>query len=164
VGPNIALLTGLADATGGKLQADPAQVFRDERTWVANSYPLTPALLALAALLLLADIAIRRIGLLRRKPEVEPTKEPAPVPAPVRPMPRTAPTVVMTREEEQRLLSRAPRIADDSAVAHGENVLNRRASRGDHVLGRSALRDEDDDPFPRVVKLPPRGRSREQDE
>ncbi len=148
LGPNLPLLTQLADGTGGKIQPDPTKVFRDSAIWVAGIIDLAPALLLLTALLFLADIAVRRL---------------APTSAPVRQAvtraaqnvrgrvaaARTAPTSPASAVTEpqarqlldRRIAARAP-VPDDRPAASAANPLSRRAAAPD-----------DDDPFPQVASL-----------
>ena len=57
---NIELLKEIARATGGVFDPAPAEVFAPQGETVPRTTPLWPGLLAAAALLLVADVAIRR--------------------------------------------------------------------------------------------------------
>ena len=61
LGPNLPLLTRLAEETGGKLQNDAGQVYRDAPSWVVGVKDIGPPLLLWAALLFLLDVAVRRL-------------------------------------------------------------------------------------------------------
>ncbi len=62
LGPNLPLLLSLAEGTGGRLQPDPARVFRDRVSAVLGDWSLAPLFLLLSALLLVGDIAVRRLA------------------------------------------------------------------------------------------------------
>ncbi len=63
---NPALLTALADVTGGQLLTTPAPVFRHDQAAVRRAREIGLPLLVLALLLLPLDVAVRRLGLRRR--------------------------------------------------------------------------------------------------
>ena len=158
LGPNLPLLLALADATGGKLQPDPAQVFRDRADAVLGDQNLAPLLVLLAALLLVADIAVRRLALhlpalarfaavqvpqMARQTSAKARVAASPSSAPV------APRLVAD------LLSRAVTTRAPSEMpAPGPNPLAR----------RSPPAADDENPFPQVAVLRPRPLSRRTDE
>ncbi len=147
LGPNLPLLLGLADATGGKLQPDAARVFANRAPAVLGDQSLAPLLLLLAALCLVADIAVRRLALalpalarfaavqaplLARQTAAKARTAAFPSPAPVAPRQVSD---LLTRSVTARAPSEIP--------APGPNPLARRAVEA----------DDDDDPFPQVASL-----------
>ena len=139
---NLPLLTELADETGGKIQSDPTQVFNDAPVWVAAVTDIGPALLLIAALLFLADIAVRRLairpkalqaGANARLKQAQ-TKLSSMVPAPV--------TRVPTPEMAGKLMTRAAGNKEEEPIRRPHDVLN-----------RSAAGQNDDNPFPQVASL-----------
>jgi len=58
---NHELLEEIAEITGGTYSPKPAEVFREPDTRVPRTTPLWPGLLAAAAVLLVVDVAIRRL-------------------------------------------------------------------------------------------------------
>lgn len=151
LGPDLPLLTRLAEATGGKIQPDPTRIFRDAPSWVVGVLDLAPALLLLSALLFLTDIAIRRLAIrpsqvrdgTRRTVEAAGTRLAALKNARA-PRVSSAPST----PQMERLLSRktASRAAvEDDAATTTERLLSRQASRAE---------DDGDNPFPQVASLP----------
>ena len=164
LGPNLPLLTQLAEGTGGKIQNDPAQVFRDAVSWVVGVRDIGPVLLALAALLFLLDVAVRR--LLLRPAAVRETAlagahtataraAAAWREAQARPTAASAPSTpqmdrLLTRKTSARTQD-TPGETDSQAASATQQLLSRRASR-------VADTDADDNPFPHVAALPPKPR------
>ncbi|MDR3707886.1 MAG: VWA domain-containing protein [Capsulimonadaceae bacterium] len=62
VPPNADLLRQISRATGGRFGPDPKTVFHNTRLWDVGDDPLMPSCLLLAALVLLLDIAWRRLA------------------------------------------------------------------------------------------------------
>ena len=159
LGPNLPLLTRLTEATGGKIQPDPARIFRDAPSWVVGVTDLAPTLLLLTALLFLADIAVRRLAI---RPEK--VREGA-----VRGIEAAQTRMATVRQERDAVLARqatasqprmdrllerktASRATTDQDMptttgtsSTTERLLNRRASRA---------ADAGDDDFPTVASLP----------
>ncbi len=160
LGPNLPLLTQLAEGTGGKIQNDPAQVYRDALSWVVGVRDIGPLLLALAALLFLVDVAVRRLLLrpaaVREKAlagaQTASARAAAWREAAARPTVTSAPST----PQMDRLLSRKtsvrtqdPQDAAETSSAT-QQLLSRRASR--------TAETDDDNPFPHVAALPPKPR------
>ena len=150
-GPNLPLLTRLAEGTGGKIQNDAAQVYRDAPSWVVGVKDIGPPLLLWAALLFLADIAVRR--LLLRPAKVRETVAAGAGAAAARAAayretlarPNALPsTPQMSKLLERKTTTRTASPDDGDSVAQ---LLNRRAARPT---------DDPDNPFPQVAALPPR--------
>ncbi len=160
LGPNLPLLTRLTEATGGKVQPDPSRIFRDAPSWVIGVSDLSPALLLLAALLFVVDIAVRRLAI---RPETvragaaqglaaaqaraaslrdERARQQRQRPAPSNP-------------QLERLLER--RTAARGADAEDDGPPGRPPGSTERLLNRQAARAADPtDDFPTVASLPRR--------
>ena len=151
LGPNLPLLTRLAEGTGGKIQNDAAQVYRDAPSWVVGVKDIGPPLLLWAALLFLTDIAVRRL-LIR--------------PAKVRDTVTAGAGAVAARAAAYRASAgklNAPPSTPQMSKLLERKTTTRTASADDgdtmtQLLNRRAARptDDADNPFPQVVALPPR--------
>ena len=151
LGPNLPLLTRLTEGTGGKVQNDPAQVYRDAPSWVVGVRDIGPLLLLWAALLFLADVAVRRL-LLRPSSVRETVKSGADtVGARVSALrdSRAQSARPLSTPQMNRLLERktARTSSDDADTTTTQQLLNRQASRAQST---------DDNPFPYVASLPPK--------
>ena len=152
LGPNLPLLTRLAEGTGGKLQPDAGQIYRDAPSWVVGVKDIGPPLLLFAALLFLLDVAVRRLMI--RPAKVRETVAAGAGAAAARAAayretvaarPGNLPsTPQMSKLLERKTSTRAPLEGDSDTMAQ---LLNRRAARST---------DEADNPFPQVASLPPR--------
>ncbi len=151
LGPNLPLLTRLAEGTGGKIQNDAAQIYRDAPSWVVGVKDIGPPLLLWAALLFLADIAVRR--LIIRPAKVRDTVAAgagavAARAAAYRDAPR--PSAQPSSPQMSKLLERktTTRTAQpEDAADTTRELLNRRAGRA---------QPDADNPFPYVASLPPK--------
>jgi len=152
LGPNLPLLTRLAEGTGGKIQNDAAQVYRDAPSWVVGVKDIGPPLLLWAALLFLADIAVRRLIIRPAKVRDTVTAGAGAVAARAAAYRETAtrPSAQPSTPQMSKLLERktTTRTAqpEDSADTTRE-LLNRRAGRA---------QPDPDNPFPYVASLPPK--------
>lgn len=146
LGPNLPLLTQMTDSTGGKIQTDPTQIFRDSLTWIAAVTDLSPALLLLTAFFFFADVAVRRLAV-RAPPRREALRRGADAvgaqtsnrygAAGQQPL-------TLTEQQAEQLLVRkvTSRSRDlDDITGASERVLSRRAAA------------PKDDPFPQVASL-----------
>ncbi len=150
LGPNLPLLTQLAEETGGVMQNNPERVFRDAPSWVVGTLALSPALLLLTALLFVGDIAARRLSL---------------SPKAVRAGAARGVNTVRARTQARAFAWKAAVGASPSPPvppAQTQTLLARRVSARapapetpETVLGRRAVRDmaDDDNPFPYVASL-----------
>ncbi len=152
LGPNLPLLTRLAEGTGGKIQNDAGQIYRDAPSWVVGVKDIGPPLLLWAALLFLADIAVRR--LLIRPAKVRDTvaanaqNVSARAAAYRETVAAAKPTAQPSSPQMSKLLERktSTRTAEGTGDADTtRQLLNRRAAR---------TPETSDDPFPQVVSLP----------
>jgi len=152
LGPNLPLLTRLTEGTGGKVQNDAAQIYRDAPSWVVGVRDIGPLLLLWAALLFLADVAIRRLVIRPSSVRESVTagaqtvgdKVAAYRDANARPAAQPS-TPQMNRLLERKTTARTATTEDDSTTT--QQLLNRRASRA---------QEPGDDPFPYVASLPPK--------
>jgi len=152
LGPNLPLLTRLAEGTGGKIQPDAAQVYRDTLSWVVGVKDIGPPLLLWAALLFLLDVAVRRLMI--RPAKVRETALAGAQTAAARAAAyretvtsrssNLLSTPQMSKLLERKTSARAPSEGDSDTMAQ---LLNRRAARPT---------DDTDNPFPQVAALPPR--------
>ena len=154
LGPNLPLLTRLAEETGGKIQNDAGQIYRDAPSWVVGVRDIGPPLLLWAALLFLADIAVRRLLIRPAKVRESVTAGAETVAARAAAYretitrPSALPsTPQMSKLLERKTTTRTPSADDGRAMTQ---LLNRRAARS---------ADDADNPFPQVASLPPRARS-----
>ena len=153
LGPNLPLLTRLTEGTGGKVQNDAAQIYRDAPSWVVGVRDIGPLLLLCAALLFLADVAIRRLVI--RPASVRETvttgaqtvgsKVAAYRDTKARPLAQPS-TPQMNRLLERKTTTRTASTPEDDPTTT-QQLLNRRASRA---------QEAGDDPFPYVASLPPK--------
>ena len=152
LGPNLPLLTRLTEGTGGRVQSDAAQIYRDAPSWVVGVRDIGPLLLLWAALLFLADVAIRRLVI--RPSSVRETvttgaqtvgsKVAAYRDANARPLAQPS-TPQMNRLLERKTTARPSPTEEEATTTR--QLLNRRATRA---------QETSDDAFPYVVSLPPR--------
>ena len=154
LGPNLPLLTRLAENTGGKIQSDPARIFRDAKSWVVGVRDIGPLLLLACALLFLTDIAIRRLIIRPSRVRDSVTLGAQSVGARVAALRDTSARTAQVPSTPQmnRLLERKTAARIDTAeetTTTTAQLLNRRASR---------VEDAEDNPFPYVVSLPPKAR------
>lgn len=168
LGPNLPLLMSLADVTGGRLQPDPARVFRDRAEAVLGDQSLAPVLLLLAACLLVGDIAVRRLALhlpaLGRFARVQVPQMARQTASKARAAAFPSPAPVATRQVadllSRPLASRAP--SEMPAPGYPAPAGSTPASA---PLARRAPPDDDDDnPFPQVASLRPRPAPRRTDD
>ncbi len=167
LGPNLPLLLALADATGGKLQPDPARVFRDRVSALLGDQSLAPLLLLLCGVLFVGDIAVRRLALALPVPAL---------PALARFAAVQVPTMARQGAGKARAAAFPPQAPAPVAPRQVDDLLSRPvtsrvpsempapgyASSG--PLARRALpADDDDNPFPQVASLRPRPASRRMD-
>jgi Ca-activated chloride channel family protein len=153
LGPNLPLLTRLTEGTGGKVQNDASQIYRDAPSWVVGVRDIGPLLLLWAAILFLADVAIRRLVI--RPLSVRETvttgaqtvgsKVAAYRDTKARPLAQPS-TPQMNRLLERKTTTRTASTPDDNDTTT-QQLLNRRASRAQEV---------GDDPFPYVASLLPK--------
>jgi Ca-activated chloride channel family protein len=152
LGPNLPLLTRLTEGTGGKVQNDAAQIYRDAPSWVVGVRDIGPLLLLWAALLFLADVAIRRLvirpALVRETVtsgvQTAGSRVAAYRDANARPAAQPS-TPQMNRLLERKTTARTATTEDEATTT--QQLLNRRASRA---------QEPGDDPFPYVASLPPK--------
>ena len=150
LGPNLPLLTRLAEGTGGKIQNDAAQIYRDAPSWVVGVKDIGPPLLLWAALLFLFDIAVRRLlirpGKVRDRVAVGAQAVAARAAAYRDAAPSTQPsTPQMSKLLERKTTTRTAALDDaDDAT---RQLLNRRAAR---------TPEDAENPFPYVASLPPK--------
>ena len=154
LGPNLPLLTRLAENTGGKIQTDPTQIFRDAKSWVVGVRDIGPLLLLLSALLFLVDVAIRRLVIRPASVRAGVTQGALTVGAKVAALRDTStrPGKLPSTPQMNRLLERktASRIVtSEETSTTTAQLFNRRASR---------VEDAEDNPFPYVVSLPPKAK------
>lgn len=137
LGPNLPLLTELSQATGGRLLGNPDQSFRAAPVRVISESALAPALLLLAGLIFLLDIAWRRLGWYFR--------------------PRAA--LEGLRAANGATGSSDAALVMDTAAGRPARTWKMAPLVDDDLLSRpaSARTNDEDDPFPFVVSLP-RGR------
>ena len=153
LGPNLPLLTRLAEGTGGKIQNDAAQIYRDAPSWVVGVRDIGPPLLLWAALLFLADIAVRRLIIRPAKVRSAVTAGAGAAlarAAAYRDAPK--PTALPSSPQMSKLLERktVTRTAQpEDAADTTRQLLNRRA-------GRAPV--DPDNPFPYVASLPPKSK------
>lgn len=154
LGPNMPLLTRLAENTGGKIQADPSRIFRDAKSWVVGVKDIGPVLLLICALLFLADVAIRRLLIRPSKVRESVTQGAQTVGAKVAALRDTSARIghIPSTPQMNRLLERK--------TATRINSLEETATTTSQLLNRRAARTEDaeDNPFPYVVSLPPKAK------
>jgi len=152
LGPNLPLLTRLAEGTGGKIQNDAAQIYRDAPSWVVGVKDIGPPLLLWAALLFLADIAVRRLiirpakvrdtvavgaqtvaarAAAYRETTAKPTMQPS------------SPQMSKLLERKTTTRTALPEDTDDTT----RQLLNRHAGR---------TQPDPENPFPYVASLPPK--------
>jgi hypothetical protein len=132
--PNTALLSDLSHATGGRYLESPEQVFHNTRLWNVGVDDLAPGCLVLAALLLLVDIAWRRMAWKMKRPKFMDGR-PADLPE--------APAV--ERQTSFGVIT-IPKRRESNELQPGyqaEEYLSRPAS--------TRIGDDDDDPFPYVA-------------
>jgi hypothetical protein len=157
IGPNLPLLTRLAEGTDGRLQVDPTRIFRDAPSWVVGKIDYAPLLLSLCALLFLADIAVRRLAF--RPQQV---KEAA-----VRGVEAAGGKLADYRRSRLPVTESAPQMARllERKTALRGPVVDEPVRSTDRLLGRRAASRvvDDDNPFPNVASLqrrpPPTGQS-----
>lgn len=150
LGPNLPLLTRLTEGTGGKVQPDAAQVYRDAPSWVVGVRDIGTLLLLWAALLFLADIAIRRLVIrpssvretVTTGAQAVGTRVAAYRDANARPTASPS-TPQMNRLLERKTTARTAMTEDEATTT--QQLLNRRASRAQELS---------DDSFPYVASLP----------
>lgn len=152
LGPNLPLLTRLTEGTGGKVQPDAVQIYRDAPSWVVGVRDIGPLLLLWAALLFLADVAVRRLVI--RPSSVRETvttgaqavgsRVAAYRDAGARPLAQPS-TPQMNRLLERKTTARTQATEEEATTT--QQLLNRRASR---------TQEAGDDSFPYVASLPPR--------
>ncbi|MGI4790931.1 MAG: glutamine amidotransferase, partial [Janthinobacterium lividum] len=155
LGPNLPLLTRLAEGTGGKIQNDAAQIYRDAPSWVVGVKDIGPPLLLWAALLFLSDIAVRRLMIRPIKVRESMTAGAQTVAARAAAY-RDAParqaalpsTPQMSKLLERKTTTRPVSLENGDATT--QQLLNRRAAR---------TQESTENPFPFVAKLPPKSRS-----
>jgi len=152
LGPNLPLLTRLAEGTGGKIQNDATQVYRDAPSWVIGVKDIGPPLLLWAALLFLADIAVRRLIIRPAKVRDTVAAGAGAVAARAAAYHETAarPTAQPSSPQMSKLLERktTTRTAQpEDAADTTRELLNRRAGRA---------QPDADNPFPYVASLPPK--------
>jgi len=152
LGPNLPLLTRLAEGTGGKIQNDAAQIYRDAPSWVVGVRDIGPPLLLWAALLFLADIAVRRLIIRPAKVRDTVAAGAGAVAARAAAYHETAarPTAQPSSPQMSKLLERktTTRTAQpEDAADTTRELLNRRAGRA---------QPDADNPFPYVASLPPK--------
>jgi hypothetical protein len=141
---NLPLLAQLADETGGKIQSDPTKIFSDAPIWVAAVTDIGPVLLLLAALMFLADIAVRRLAIrpkALRDGATARMKEAQVKIAAMAPAPRVA--APPTREVIEKVLTRRAATKEEEPIGRQRDFLSRSASGS----------GGDDDPFPHVASL-----------
>ena len=151
LGPNLPLLTRLTEGTGGKVQSDAALIYRDAPSWVVGVRDIGPLLLLWAALLFLADVAIRRLVIRPSAVRETVTTGTQSVGARVagyrdanaRPTAQPS-TPQMNRLLERKTTARTQAPEEDATTT--QQLLNRRAART----------PEADDPFPYVASLLPK--------
>ena len=147
LGANLPLLTQIAEGTGGKVQPDASQVFREAPVWTAGILDLAPALLLLCALLWVGDIAVRRLGwrLPSRDKRTVALSE------------NGIPVSLSNDNLENREARDAPFPPIRGRQGKSSPVKPRETSSD--VLSRRAVpvEDEDDNPFPFVASLKNRG-------
>ena len=154
LGPNLPLLTRLAEGTGGKIQNDAAQVYRDAPSWVVGVRDIGPPLLLWAALLFVLDVAVRRLMIRPAKVRDTVTAGTGAALARAAAYRDTAAsaksTALPSTPQMSKLLERktTTRTAlPEDADSATRQLLSRRASRA---------QEASDDPFPYVASLPPR--------
>jgi Mg-chelatase subunit ChlD len=151
IGPNLPLLTRLAQESGGKMLRSPEEAFRVTTARVIASAALAPAFLLLAGLLFLLDVAWRRLGLLfRPKVGLQRLRVAMATPVDTSGVSETQPSgerIVVGQQKVPRSLQHDPPLRPLAETLAEDPYLSRRAS--------SRIQDEDD-PFPYVVSLPPR--------
>ncbi len=153
LGANLPLLTRLSEETGGKIQTDPARVYRDALSWVVGVRDLGPPLLLLAALLFLMDVAIRRLvirpervrGTVTAGAGAAGARVAAYRDAHARPV-RVPSTPQMNRLLDRKTSARTQATEDNATTT--QQLLNRRSARTQEGGG--------DEAFPYVVSLPPK--------
>lgn len=145
LGPNMPLLTLLARDSGGRLLSTPEQAFRPAPMRVIAIRPLAPALLLLAGLLFLLDVAWRRLGWYWRPRRVfAGARSFIPSGAPTREtgdFPLATPSFVVDTATNRR------KETQELAPAQDEDALLSRPAGGRML--------DEDDPFPFVASLPP---------
>ena len=142
LGANLPLLTQIAEGTGGKVQPDPAQIFRDAPLWTAGILDLTPLLLTLCALCWVGDIAIRRLGLrLPSYKQASPTLQGLGQETEER---AAFPPLQGSMEDNRAGGNRSPHPKPGKLGGPSPGVLSRRAVPAD---------EQDDNPFPFVASL-----------
>lgn len=144
---NLPLLSELADQTGGKIQDDPAMIFRDAPLWVAAVTDPGRTLLLLSALLFLADIAARRLAIrpkalqysagvkLGQARQAIAKLTPAPI------------TSVATAATQARVLARQVTARE---VPEPQEALR---SPTDYLARRATGAPVDENPFPQVARM-----------
>jgi Ca-activated chloride channel family protein len=158
LGPNLPLLTQLTEATGGRVQSDPARIFRDAPSWVIGVADLSPALLLLAALLFVVDIAVRRLALRPETLRAGATQGLAAAQerAASRRQERASAAPSVSPQME-RLLERkiASRAAEDEDDLPPKRPRERTEATTERLRDRRATHAADpDDAFPTVASLP----------
>ena len=149
LGPNLPLLTRLAEGTGGKIQNDAAQVYRDAPSWVVGVKDIGPPLLLWAALLFLADIAVRRLMIRPGKVRAEVAARAGAVAARAAAYRGAKPNTQPSTPQMSRLLER--KTTTRTASSENSDAATR------HLLRRAAQAPEDaENPFPYVASLPPK--------
>lgn len=136
LGPNLPLLTELANGTGGRLLGNPSEAFRAAPMRVTARSALAPALLLLAGLIFLLDVAWRRLGWYWRPGATLKGLSTSPGSGAV----ADAGLVLDTASERHHRGYKMKPLVDD-------DLLSRPAS---------ARTEEDDESFPFVVSLPRR--------
>ena len=150
LGPNLPLLTRLAEGTGGKIQNDAAQVYRDAPSWVVGVKDIGPPLLLWAALLFLADIAVRRLMIRPAKVRDSMTVGAQAVTARAAALRDAKPISQPSTPQMSKLLERKTTTrtaSSDDADDATRQLLNRRAAR---------TPEDAENPFPYVASLPPK--------
>jgi Ca-activated chloride channel family protein len=150
LGPNLPLLTRLAEGTGGKIQNDAAQIYRDAPSWVVGVKDIGPPLLLWAALLFLADIAVRRLMIRPAKVRDGMAVGAQAVAARAASYREAKPNTQLSTPQMSKLLERktttrtaSPTDTDDAT----RQLLNRRVAR---------TSEDAENPFPFVASLPPK--------
>ncbi|HEX5322608.1 MAG TPA: VWA domain-containing protein, partial [Capsulimonadaceae bacterium] len=151
LGPNLPLLTRLAEESGGRILRSPAEAFRQAAARVVANISLAPVLLLLAGLLFLLDVAWRRLGwMVRPKATLARVRASMAVSRADTAVALDSPVGERVEVDQQVRESMSRKRVSSKPLAEAlpeDDYLNRKAS--------TRIIDEDD-PFPYVASLPPR--------